>query len=396
MIDLAVIAGVPHLHNLSTQGSIDMALTHLVAQYPAYADYFLTRSQTGVRVILDNSAYELETDTGHGLPAAPVLSAARRVGAAVVICQDVLYDGPATLAATRRFLTEAAGGPYQLMAVPQGRDRTEWLDCYHRLIDLPGVDIIGLSKLSLPRSFAAPVAEARLDCVSTLLNDEVLGTRRAPPTRPRPRRGQQRLVVRVLVPGHRHPGPRHQRPGHRRGTRQAGPDRHHPDPRRPRPRQPVHTPTAPGRRPRRQQPRPPRRAGSLMPALTFVHLAAQVDGLHHWPDAADPDRYLQSPHRHLFVVTVDLQVFHDDREVEINAAARWLTALLPTLSEVPRIAAGPVDFGAQSCEQLANRITEAIKDRHGQRRHITTTVLEDGILGAGITWRPDMATEPGA
>jgi hypothetical protein len=121
-----------------------------------------------------------------------------------------------------------------------------------------------------------------------------------------------------------------------------------------------------------------------------------VDGLHHWPDATDPNRYLHSPHRHLFVVTVDLQVFRDDREVEINAAARWLSALLPTLARVPRHEAGPVDFGAQSCEHLATRITEAIKDRHGQGRRVTTTVLEDGILGAGITWRPDIAPEPGS
>jgi hypothetical protein len=133
-----------------------------------------------------------------------------------------------------------------------------------------------------------------------------------------------------------------------------------------------------------------------MPALTFVRLAAQADGLHYWPSADDPDRYLQTPHRHLFVVTVDLQVFHDDREIEINAASRWLTGLLPTLTDVPHVGDGPVDFGAQSCEQLATRITDAIKHRHGPRRHITTTVLEDGLLGAGITWRPDMAPEPGS
>jgi hypothetical protein len=134
----------------------------------------------------------------------------------------------------------------------------------------------------------------------------------------------------------------------------------------------------------------------MMPTTAFVHLAAQVDGLHHWAAATDPDRYLQSPHRHLFVVTVDLQVFHDDREIEINAASRWLTSLLPTLADPPWLGDGPIDFGPQGCEHLAARITDAVKERHGRRREITTTVLEDGILGAGITWRPDMATEPGS
>jgi hypothetical protein len=173
MIDLAIIAGTPHLHDLSARGSIDMALTHLVLDHPAYADYFQARSATGAQILLDNSAYELETHTGHGLPATPVLAAARRIGATVVICQDVLYDGPATVAATRRFLDDAAGGPYRLMAVPQGCTRGEWLDCYHQLVDLPGIDMIGLSKLSVPRCFNAPVAEARLDCVQTLRRDHV-------------------------------------------------------------------------------------------------------------------------------------------------------------------------------------------------------------------------------
>jgi hypothetical protein len=55
------------------------------------------------------------------------------------------------------------------MAVPQGTDRAEWLDCYDRLLDMPEVDMIGLSKLSVPRSFGLPVAEARLACVEEVL-----------------------------------------------------------------------------------------------------------------------------------------------------------------------------------------------------------------------------------
>lgn len=169
MIDIAVIAGVPHLQALSARGTIDMALTHLVLTQPTYAAYHRDRSQAGIRVLLDNSAYELEADTGQGLSAGPVLQAANLIAASVVICQDVLYDGPATVAATRRFIAQAAGGPYQLMAVPQGRTRNEWLVCLDQLVQLPQIDLIGLSKLSVPRSFNAPVAEARLECLTTLV-----------------------------------------------------------------------------------------------------------------------------------------------------------------------------------------------------------------------------------
>jgi hypothetical protein len=169
MIDIAVIASITHLYDLSARGTIDMGLAHLVLASNAYASYLRARADAGGTVILDNSAYELEAHTGQGMPAGPVLHAADRISATVVICQDVLYDGPATVAATQRFLTQAAGLPYQLMAVPQGRTRAEWLDCYRALADLPGIHRIGLSKLSVPRCFHAEVAPARLACVDALL-----------------------------------------------------------------------------------------------------------------------------------------------------------------------------------------------------------------------------------
>lgn len=131
-----------------------------------------------------------------------------------------------------------------------------------------------------------------------------------------------------------------------------------------------------------------------MPTTRHIDLRAQAEGLHHWPDATDPDTYLRDPHRHLFVVIVEVQVFHDDREIEINAAARWLTELLPTLGHAAHLANAPVDFGPQSCEHLATRITEAVKDRYGAHRQVRTSVLEDGHLGATVRWEPDATTDP--
>jgi hypothetical protein len=172
MIDIAVIASTPHLTDLSSLGNIDMALTHLVLTDHRQATYFAARSAAGIRVVVDNSAYELETVTGQGMTAGPVLQAARLIDATVVICHDVLYNGPATLTATRRFLAEAADfanpDQYVYMGVPQGTTRAEWLRCYHQLRELPGISMIGLSKLSVPRCFQAPIAEARLSCVDQL------------------------------------------------------------------------------------------------------------------------------------------------------------------------------------------------------------------------------------
>lgn len=170
VIDVAVIASLPHLHDLAAGGSIDMALTHLALRHRGYAAYHAARAAAGGTVILDNSAYELADTLGSGLGAGPVLTAATVTGATEVVCTDVPYDGPATIAATHRFLAQAAetAGELRFMAVPQGSTRTEWLACYDALTALPGVHSIGISKLSVPRCWDAGIAPARLTCVAGL------------------------------------------------------------------------------------------------------------------------------------------------------------------------------------------------------------------------------------
>lgn len=107
MIDIAIIASTPYLQRLSAAGTIDMALTHLVLAQPAYAGFFQARTRAGITVVLDNSAYELQDTTGTGMAASPVLQARELTGAQIVVCQDVLFDGPATIITTQRFLDAA-------------------------------------------------------------------------------------------------------------------------------------------------------------------------------------------------------------------------------------------------------------------------------------------------
>jgi len=170
VIDIAVIASLPHLHDVAAYGSIDMTLTHLALRHPGYAAHHAARADADGTVILDNSAYELADTLSSGLDAGPVLTAARLTGAAEVICTDIPYDGPATITATRRFLTQAAetADALRFMAVPQGSTRTEWLACYDTLTAMPGVHSIGISKLSVPRCWNAGIATARLACVAEL------------------------------------------------------------------------------------------------------------------------------------------------------------------------------------------------------------------------------------
>src|SRR5260370_1045576 len=111
VIDVAVIASLPHLGDLAACGSIDMALTHLALRHPGYAEHHAARAAAGGTVLLDNSAYELADTLGSGLDAGPVLTAAALTGASEVTCTDVPYDGPATLTTTRRVRARRPGPP---------------------------------------------------------------------------------------------------------------------------------------------------------------------------------------------------------------------------------------------------------------------------------------------
>jgi hypothetical protein len=120
-----------------------------------------------------------------------------------------------------------------------------------------------------------------------------------------------------------------------------------------------------------------------------IRVITQVEGLHRWPDAGAPDDYLSSTHRHLFVAEVEVSVDHGDRELEINAVARWLTTVFASFAEPAAQPDGPPDFGSQSCEHLAERLVVAITGRYGEHRWVRCTVTEDGFLGGGVQWHPD-------
>jgi hypothetical protein len=93
----------------------------------------------------------------------------------------------------------------------------------------------------------------------------------------------------------------------------------------------------------------------------YIKVTTQAEGLHHWPGAPEGEGYLRQPHRHLFTVTVRMQVRHGEREIEINAFARWLhDQVLPSLATTPR-GSGSADFGTRSSEQLAGQITDQIR-----------------------------------
>jgi len=115
--------------------------------------------------------------------------------------------------------------------------------------------------------------------------------------------------------------------------------------------------------------------------MIFVVVRTQFEALHHWPDAPDSESYLRQPHRHMFVVQAEIEVKHEDREIEINELSRWLHRTLYTMW--PREWGRSDDVGTLSCEHIARVVTDLVRSRF-KNRWMRVTVLEDGILGAGV------------
>lgn len=172
-IKVCVITSTSHLFVYPELGDMDMSLSHLILQDEAYAGYYREQSNKGRYVLLDNSAFELEQQ-GKGLDPDPVLDAAEITNPSEVIATDVLFKGQETLESTREFIAAMRRrdliGRYKVMGVVQGRTQDEWLGCLEGLLSIPEINVIGLSKLSVPMSFlgekesSGNVARARLEC----------------------------------------------------------------------------------------------------------------------------------------------------------------------------------------------------------------------------------------
>lgn len=131
---------------LESNQRMHMFLTHMVEKYPAYTK--AARNAPGYK-ILDNSLIEL----GGAVDLERVVKAAEYIGADEIILPDVFQDGPATIKAVQSAIDELnkmypnRSWPFKLQAVAQGKDESEWVDCYMELIKNPDVDVIGVPKV---------------------------------------------------------------------------------------------------------------------------------------------------------------------------------------------------------------------------------------------------------
>lgn len=114
----------------------------------------------------------------------------------------------------------------------------------------------------------------------------------------------------------------------------------------------------------------------------FIWVTFQKEGIHKYPQAltdanlATGDEYdvsfLGYPHRHIFHFRVDIEVFHDDRELEFIQFKRWLESLYQT---------NTLQLNYRSCEMISDDLSVLIKDKYPGRK-FKISVSEDNENGS--------------
>ena len=115
------------------------------------------------------------------------------------------------------------------------------------------------------------------------------------------------------------------------------------------------------------------RAAKRMIWVTFTK-----PGYHYYPQAQiDPAledvSYLGNKHRHLFKFKVQIEIFHNDRELEFHQVLNFCESLF----------SGQLDIDSKSVEMLSDDLYEALATKYPERDMIIN-VSEDGECGAEI------------
>lgn len=103
----------------------------------------------------------------------------------------------------------------------------------------------------------------------------------------------------------------------------------------------------------------------------------QKEGIHKYPAALEDPKlaevsFLGYPHRHMFHFEVEMEVFHDDRDVEFILFKRELEALYEQ---------GTLQLDYKSCEMLCDDLSEYILDKYSGR-NLRISISEDNENGA--------------
>lgn len=117
-----------------------------------------------------------------------------------------------------------------------------------------------------------------------------------------------------------------------------------------------------------------------------IWVTFRKEGIHQYPAAlTDPNlatgdeydvSFLGHPHRHIFHFKVQIEVFHDDREIEFIQFKRWCENLYNT---------GTLQLDYKSCEMISDDLYKHIHAKY-PGRFVVIDVAEDGENGCQIIY----------
>lgn len=127
--------------------------------------------------------------------------------------------------------------------------------------------------------------------------------------------------------------------------------------------------------------------GSFVNVKSYIWVTFQKEGIHRYPAAAtDPKlqsvSFLGYEHRHIFHFKVELEVFHDNRDVEFIMFKRELENLY---SE------NTLQLDHKSCEMIANDLYCYISVKYPDR-NVIISVAEDNENGCRIEFIKGVST----
>ena len=126
---------------------------------------------------------------------------------------------------------------------------------------------------------------------------------------------------------------------------------------------------------------------TLQKATSMIWVTFQKEGIHKYPAALeDPNlatgdeydvSFLGHPHRHMFHFKVEIEVFHDDRDIEFIQFKRWLQRLY-NQDDV-------LELNNKSCEMIADELFNAISNKY-PNRFVRISVAEDNENGCEMDY----------
>ena len=113
-------------------------------------------------------------------------------------------------------------------------------------------------------------------------------------------------------------------------------------------------------------------------SIDFICVTFQKEGIHKYPAAENIPgvEFLAHPHRHMFHFRVELEVMHDDRDVEFILFKRELEALYDE---------GTMQLDYKSCEMMARDLADYIRKTYPDR-DLAIEVSEDGENGCRLNF----------